>query len=379
VPYLIRLEKCAVEGIPSKQTGINKLKGPIIYLKRGLQETQSAIILFRMRCNRPFNDPLSFGQFMKISLIITVFIGLGILGCATRPIDSVTIFVIRGRVLDKVSNFPLEDIKVYFVDTGYDYILSKKQTPLEIGRSNSRGMFEARLNYWWGRKKSALHPVEATFDIVLSGEPYESRRFHYKESELKSDGLAFLVDLEDIYLVRENAKKTPEPEPSGNANGSTAAIWTELLQKSPYPHTAPLPPHRPTALDGVYTKFDPKKTPPVPCRRCPDYMPEGGIWKLNLNNGIFRIFHEISGWRSIGSFVVDGNQIRLFNDPSCMEVMGSYTWTLKEGRLRLPVIQDECAIGLRAENLTKLSWMSCQPPLKEAGTSGHWQKPSGCD
>jgi hypothetical protein len=176
-----------------------------------------------------------------------------------------------------------------------------------------------------------------------------------------------------------NDGKAVEPEPSGNENGSNSVIWTELLQKKPFPHAAPLPQQVPTVLDGTYTKFDPKKTPPVPCRRCPDYVPAGGIWKLNLNKGVFRIFHKFTGWRSIGSFVVDGNRVRLFNDPTCIEVMGSYTWTLKERRIRLQVIQDECAINMRAKNLTQLPWMSCQPPSMEAGFSGHWNKPPGCD
>jgi hypothetical protein len=139
---------------------------------------------------------------MSIKIIIGVFIGLGIAGCATLPIDSVTIFVIQGRVLDQESNFPLEDIKVYFVDTGYDYILSKKQTPIEIESSNSRGIIDTRFNYWWGRKNSALSSHEATFDIVLSGERYKTRRFHYKETELETDGLAYWVNLEDVYMVR---------------------------------------------------------------------------------------------------------------------------------------------------------------------------------
>jgi hypothetical protein len=95
-----------------------------------------------------------------------------------------------------------------------------------------------------------------------------------------------------------------EPAPPSGQSSSTSIIWSELLQKTPFPHTAPLPARVPTPLDGTYTKFDPKKTPPVPCRRCPDYVPQGGIWKLNLDKGIFRIFHESTGWRSIGSFDV---------------------------------------------------------------------------
>lgn len=168
---------------------------------------------------------------------------------------------------------------------------------------------------------------------------------------------------------------TTEPSGDGTANGSRAAIWADLLQKTPFPHTAPLPPYAATVLDGTYAKIDPQKTPPVPCRRCPDYVPEGGVWKLQLDKGVFRIFHELTGWRSIGSFVVEGNRVRLFNDPTCMEVTGSYTWTLKEGRLNWRVVQDECAIGMRAKNLMQQPWLSCQPLSLEAG----WEKPAGCD
>lgn len=170
-----------------------------------------------------------------------------------------------------------------------------------------------------------------------------------------------------------------EPAPPSGQNRPTSIIWSELLQKTPFPHTAPLPARVPTALDGTYTKFDPKKAPPVPCRRCPDYVPQGGIWKLNLDKGVFRIFHESTGWRSIGSFIIDGTRVQVFNDPCCLEVKGSYRWTLEQGRLNLQVVEDKCASGQRAKNLTKLSWLSCQPPSMEAGFSGHWNKPPGCE
>jgi hypothetical protein len=193
--------------------------------------------------------------------------------------------------------------------------------------------------------------------------------------------LIFLGGLAALYGAFPTVAFGTDSEPVSPSvqSSSTSIIWSELLQKTPYPHTAPLPAGVPTALDGTYTKFDPKKTPPVPCRRCPDYVPEGGLWKLNLSKGVFRIFHQLTGWRSIGSIVVDGNRVRLFNDPTCMKVVGSYRWTLKEGHLVLQVAEDECAIGMRAKNLTQLPWLSCQPPSMEAGFSGHWNKPPGCD
>ena len=160
---------------------------------------------------------------------------------------------------------------------------------------------------------------------------------------------------------------------------STRNIWFELLQRTPYPHTLPLPPLKATPVDGTYTKVEKKEGEPVHCLRCPDYAPEGGIWKLNLNKGVFRIFHKVTGWKDIGSFYASGDQWILANDPVCHEIVGIYRWKLEEGKLILRVIDDKCAIGLRAMNLTSLPWLSCQPPNKEAAITEHWSKPPGCD
>ena len=160
---------------------------------------------------------------------------------------------------------------------------------------------------------------------------------------------------------------------------SPSEIWSGLLQRMPYPYTLPLPPEKSTEVDGTYTKFELKDTPPVPCRRCPDYAPEGGIWKISFNKGVFRILHKVTGWKDIGTFLVSGDQITLANDPTCQEVIGLYTWKLEGGALVLKVIEDKCAIGLRAKNLTNLPWLSCQPPNAEAAVTDHWPKPAGCD
>jgi len=140
---------------------------------------------------------------MKIRLIISLFIAFGFLNCASKPIHSVTIFVIEGRVYDKESNFPLNQVKVYFIDTGYDEVLSKKATPIEIGLSDPRGKIDLRFNYLWERRKSVFYePAIKTFDIVLARETYETKKLHFKESELETDRIAFLVNLKDVYLIR---------------------------------------------------------------------------------------------------------------------------------------------------------------------------------
>ena len=174
-----------------------------------------------------------------------------------------------------------------------------------------------------------------------------------------------------IFLTASDGSSAGEP--------SSSAIWSELLQRSPFPFRMPLPPPSATPIDGTYTKFETKETPPVPCRRCPDYAPEGGLWKLNFNKGVFRIFHTVTGWKDIGSYRVSGNQLTLANDPVCHELFGVYQWKLGEGKLFLIAVEDKCAIGLRAMNLINLPWLSCQPPSIEAAVTGHWPKPAGCD
>ncbi len=178
------------------------------------------------------------------------------------------------------------------------------------------------------------------------------------------------------------AASTAPAAPATAATATATATpdrWLGLLEMVPYPFASPLPPAERGPLDGAYAKVDPKVGTPVPCLRCGDYKPEGGVWRLQLKDGAFRIYHVVTGWRSLGSFALNGSELALFNDPNCTDVVGRYTWALAEGELRLSAIEDSCSIGLRAENLTRQPWLSCQPPNTEAGVSGHWKVPEGCE
>ena len=187
---------------------------------------------------------------------------------------------------------------------------------------------------------------------------------------LKGLSIVVLVTI-GIFLTMPDSLSAGEP--------SSSILWTKLLQRAPFPFRMALPPPNSTLIDGTYTKFETKETPPVPCRRCPDYAPEGGIWKLNFDKGVFRIFHTVTGWKDIGSYVVSGDRLTLANDPVCHEMFGVYKWKLEKGKLMITVVEDKCAIGLRAMNLTKLPWLSCRPPNIEAAVTDHWPKPPGCD
>jgi len=190
-----------------------------------------------------------------------------------------------------------------------------------------------------------------------------------------------------LFLAAACARPTPGVQHGTAAAPTPANGWQALLQSTPFPYSIPLPPPAPTILDGTYTKEELREPSVAPCKRCPDYSPEAGVWKLSLDRGVFRVWHQGTGWRSIGSFTTfydqtgrqRVDQLVLFNDPYCPGVVGLYNWRREDGQLILEPVGDTCSMGLRAVNMTSLPWLSCQPPTTEAGITDHWPKPPGCE
>lgn len=132
---------------------------------------------------------------------------LWVAACSVKQIASVTIFFVEGQVFDKDSYRPIENVKIYFIDIGYDDIRSQKPYPIDIGQSDSKGKIRLRLNYVWRRNASRFNrPPKAACEIVLSKEFYEPKRFHFEESELRHDGVTFLVDLKKVFLENRLGK-----------------------------------------------------------------------------------------------------------------------------------------------------------------------------
>jgi hypothetical protein len=138
---------------------------------------------------------------------------------------------------------------------------------------------------------------------------------------------------------------------------STPAVASSATPESmPYPWGQPLPPLVETPLDGAYVKTDPRPGTPFPCARCADYKPEPGEWTLILDRGVYRIAFPAKAWRSLGSYTISGDELRLFNDPVCPEEVGVYRWRLDGESLVLETVEDPCSIGLRGKNLAELPW-----------------------
>jgi len=166
----------------------------------------------------------------------------------------------------------------------------------------------------------------------------------------------------------------PTTTPTWTPRPTERNRWPELLQHTPVPWTTPLPPFEPTILDGTYIKDDPSEPQWWVCTRCADYALAGGIWRLKLERGIFRIYYTETAWRSLGSYTVEGDHLILFNDPYCQWDVGEYIWHLDDGQLRLAEVKDPCSTSfrLRAANLTKQEWLACQSPTGDAAP------PPGC-
>ena len=156
-------------------------------------------------------------------------------------------------------------------------------------------------------------------------------------------------------------------------------VWSELLERNPFPYRIPLAEAVPTPIDGTYTRTTPIAESHIPCRRCADWRPEGGVWKINFSRGIFRIMHRDTAWKNMGSYYIAKDRIIFANDPVCHDEIGVYKWIREENQIRFELIDDDCAIKLRAANLTRAVWASCRPPNREAAISSHWLVPEGCE
>jgi len=172
-------------------------------------------------------------------------------------------------------------------------------------------------------------------------------------------------------------RASPFPEPQLSA--TPTSVWYGLHNATPYPNTTPLPEAVWRPVDGTYAKVDPNPPQWWACRRCADYRPAGGVWKLSFDRGIMRIFYAIPLWRSIASFETSDDRLFLFNDTTCPHEVGEYSWAIKDRSLVFTLIDDPCSFGLRAENLTRQVWPSCMPPNEMVAASDHWHKPPGCE
>ena len=147
-------------------------------------------------------------RFTKINVFTLLLIFCSYAGCTVKYIDTVTIFEIKGEVYDSESQTPVENVAIRFMDTGYDYVRSKRPFFVTIGISNVDGTFLARLNYVWREKDTAFHnPPPKTFEVELTHEDYEPRHFQFDESSLQQQGMRLEINLDKVYMFQKKKRE----------------------------------------------------------------------------------------------------------------------------------------------------------------------------
>lgn len=155
------------------------------------------------------------------------------------------------------------------------------------------------------------------------------------------------------------SEETEPVNPVEPPTSTPTSIWTALLEATPFAYLTPLPEAVQSGIDGLYVKLDQSQPQWWKCLRCADYRPAGGIWRLQFEKGVMRIFYDVTSWRSIASYSVDGDRLYIFNDPYCPEHVGEYRWSVSGGDLSLVPVNDPCSFDLRAKNIGRQSWIPC--------------------
>jgi hypothetical protein len=209
-------------------------------------------------------------------------------------------------------------------------------------------------------------------------------------SRFGSLGLAFAAGVLTTIVVVAVARSEPEPGPSGQAAPSvTSSASTTVPFASPspllkiggapgaepertvdplllpYPYLSPTPPPSTrTELDGTYMRIltlrdvgGARVGLPFRCLRCPPYRIDAGLSTIMFWHGAWFLHHQISGFKTQGSFVVEGDRVTLFNDPNCPQGTGVYRFEKTAHSLRFETIEDDCPwSGERADDLTRVQW-----------------------
>lgn len=145
-----------------------------------------------------------------------------------------------------------------------------------------------------------------------------------------------------------------------------------------------MPPRAATPIDGTYVRIvsladvgGPLIGLPYRCLRCPPYRVDPGLTTLIFYEGRYFLHHQLSGFKALGHYTIDGDRIRMFNDPNCSGMAGEYSWRLQGGALAFQPIDDTCAFGNeRAHDLTVVSWT--RVPACHRRMIGLWPGFLGC-
>ncbi len=137
----------------------------------------------------------------------------------------------------------------------------------------------------------------------------------------------------------------------------------------PYPFMSPTPSPVATPIDGTYLRTvdldevgGARIGLPYRCFRCPPYRIDAGVSTLIFTKGAYYLHHHLSGFRTMGSFVIDGDRLTLFNDPNCPQTPGVYSFERNAHGISLRAVRDGCPYTHeRADDLEFRDWTRVSP------------------
>jgi hypothetical protein len=144
-----------------------------------------------------------------------------------------------------------------------------------------------------------------------------------------------------------------------------ADVDVELTEEyEPHDYSGTAPPVEPTQLDGFYLRIvklaetgGSNHGLPYRCLRCIPFRISPGVETLTMYRGRFYLEHQMSGFRALGHYRLDGDRIAIFNDPNCSSTEGTYTWARRGGSLRFGLVEDPCPFeNERADDFTYSPW-----------------------
>ena len=177
-----------------------------------------------------------------------------------------------------------------------------------------------------------------------------------------------IVETDDGGTARLAVDGVARATPSPSAADPLRVPFSEAFE--PYPFHLDAPPLDRTPLDGSYVRIvsleelgGPVVGVPMHCRRCVPYEVDPGLETLTLHRGRFFLEHQLTGRRGLGHYVVEGNEVRFFNDPNCSRMVGTYRWRVRARTLSLIAVADPCPFGTeptaldhRARDLAYSDW-----------------------
>src|SRR5262245_60883419 len=137
-------------------------------------------------------------------------------------------------------------------------------------------------------------------------------------------------------------------------------------EEMPYPYTTPTPPPEKTPIDGTYMRIltldDVGGLLPFRCLRCPPYFPNAGVSTIAMSKGNYWINHQLSDFRALGMYTIDGDRITFFNDPWCPQDHGTYRWSVQDDQLSFEPVSGTCPYEkARTDDLTTGQWFHIKP------------------